>query len=245
MMSTKSVLTFALVTGTLLVAAATVAQPQSRARVGDLVEFVSGLGATLAEVVVGPDASGYVVIQVPTGKQIPVSSQKLRLIQRAGTPNVPVALGQPASWVDGHVRENGTVVKVNGNWCQVKTASATTVGWVECKVLRTGTQTAERAKASPASSAVPTAAAAKGPALNLQGSWENADGTVKLEVQAAGKCFISMGPMTEKCTYRQAGGGVTVTVDGENMALAANDDGSLSSVGDASAMMPIRLKKKK
>jgi hypothetical protein len=35
-----------------------------------------------------------------------------------------------------------------------------------------------------------------------------------------------------------------VSFDGEDMAFAANDDGSLSSVGDGSAGMSIRLKKK-
>ena len=38
------------------------------ARVGDLVELVTGLGPTLAEVIVAPDASGYVTIQLPTGR---------------------------------------------------------------------------------------------------------------------------------------------------------------------------------
>jgi hypothetical protein len=69
---------------------------------------------------------------------------------------------------------------------------------------------------------------------------ENADGTVKLEAQAGNKCFIFFGPITGACTYQQSANGATVMFDGEELALVANDDGSLSSVGD----MPIRLKRK-
>jgi hypothetical protein len=176
---------------------------------------------------------------LPTGKQVPVNTQKLRLVQSAGTPNAPIAVGEPVRWVDGHVAEEGSVVKVNGNWCQVKTASATTVGWVECKALRTAGQAAERAKPAPA-----TATAKKGPPIKLQGNWENADGTVKLEAQAGNKCFISFGPMTGPCSYKQTANGVTVVFDEEELMLVANDDGSLSSVSDPNAMMPIRLKRK-
>lgn len=213
-----------------------------RANVGDLVEYVSGLGPTLAEVVAEPDASGYVMILLPTGKQVPVNTQKLRLVQKAGTPNAAIDAGAAVSWVEGNVKENGSVVKVNGNWCQVKTPSATTVGWVECKALRTAgaTTAAKPEKPAPAASA----AAGKTAAVNLQGNWENADGMVKLEFQPASKCYISMGPMTGPCTYKQNAKGVTVSFDGEDLALMANDDGSLSSASDAEAMMPIRLKKK-
>lgn len=210
------------------------------ARVGDLVEYTSGLGPTLAEVVVGPDASGYVVIALPTGKQVPVNTQKLRLIQNAGTPNAPMPAGE-VSWVDGNVAEKGSVVKVNGNWCQVKTPSATTVGWVECKALRTAAQAATPANAD---KPVANAAATKNAAVpKLQGNWENADGTVKLEFQAGSKCYISFGPMTGPCTYKPTPSGVTVTFDGDDMILAANDDGSLSST-NPDAIMPIRLKRK-
>ena len=38
--------------------------------------------------------------------------------------------------------------------------------------------------------------------------------------------------------------GVTVTLDGEDMPFVANEDGSLSSKGDADAMMAVRLKRK-
>ncbi len=206
--------------------------------VGDLVEIVTGLGPTLAEIVVGPDASSYVVIQLPTGKQIPVNTQKLRLVQKAGTPNASIAVGAAVSWVDAHVVEKGSVVKVNGNWCQVKTPSATTIGWVECKDLRTGSQNTAPAKAEKPAPAASSAAA--NASIKLPGNWENADGTVKLEFQAAGKCYISFGPMTGPCTYKPSAQGVNVTFEGVDLALSANDDGSLSSVGD----MPMRLKKK-
>jgi hypothetical protein len=230
----------ALVFGVTFTAVAPEAVSQNRAKVGDLVEYTSGLGPTLAEILVGPDASGYVVILLPTGKEVPVNTQKLRLVQSAGTPNAPIAVGEPVGWVDGGVAEKGSVVKVNGNWCQVKTASATTIGWIECKALRTAAQAAAPATPAPATSA----GAAKGAAVKLQGNWENADGTVKLEAQAGNKCFISFGPITGACTYKQSADGVTVTFEGEELVLVANDDGSLSSAGDPTAMMPIRLKRK-
>ncbi len=226
-----------LVLGVTLTAVAPDAMSQSRAKVGDLVEYGSGLGPTLAEIVVGPDPSGYVVVLLPTGKQVPVNTQKLRLVQSAGTPNAPIAVGEPVGWVDGHVAEKGSVVKVNGNWCQVRTASGTTIGWVECKALRTAAQAAASAKPAPAT-------APKGPPIKLQGNWENADGSVKLEAQAGNKCFISLGPMTGPCTYKQTANGVTVVFDEEELVLVANDDGSLSSVSDPDAMMAIRLKRK-
>jgi hypothetical protein len=226
-----------LVLAVTLTAVAPDAMSQSRAKVGDLVEYVSGLGPTLAEIIVEPDPSGYVVVLLPTGKQVPVNTQKLRLVQSAGTPNAPIAVGEPVGWVDGHVAEKGSVVKVNGNWCQVRTASATTVGWVECKALRTAAQAAAPAKPAPAT-------APKGPPIKLQGNWENADGSVKLEAQAGNKCFISFGPLTGPCTYKQTANGVTVVFEEEELALVANDDGSLSNASDPDAVMPIRLKRK-
>ena len=240
----KNALINSIITATMGLTLITVA-PQARsqtAQVGDLVEVVSGLGPTLAEIVVGPDASGYVVIRIPTGKEIPVNTQKLRLVQKAGTPNASMPVGAAVSWIDADIVERGSVVKVNGNWCQVKTPSATTIGWVECKALRTGTQSPAPANAGKPAPAASSATAK--PDIKLPGNWENADGTVKLEFQAASKCYISFGPMTGPCTYKQSAQGVTVTFDGEDLALATNDDGSLSSIGDPSATMQIRLKKK-
>jgi hypothetical protein len=209
-----------------------------RANVGDLVEYT--LGPALAEIVAEPDASGYVLIQLPTGKRVPVNTQKLRLVQKAGTPNAAIDAGAAVSWVESNVKENGSVVKVNGNWCQVKTPSATTIGWVECKALRVAgaAAPAKSDKPAPAANAAGGAAAS----LKLPGNWENADGSVKLEFQAANKCYISWGWMTSPCTYNQNAQGVAVNFNGENLALTANDDGSLGGAEDA--MMPIRLKKK-
>ena len=206
----------------------------NRPKVGDLVEFVSGLGPTLAEIMEEPDPSGYVVIQLPTGKKMPVNANKLRLVQRAGTPNAAIAVGTPVSWESGHLKEKGQVTKVNGNWCQVSADSATTVGWVPCSDLRTG------AKSAGAAPPAKDPARGKSTPVKLPGKWHNADGTFKLVFQSGGKCFISMGPMTSKCTYRQTGGDVTVTFEGEDLALTGNDDGSLSS-SDPDATIPLRF----
>jgi hypothetical protein len=144
-------------------------------------------------------------------------------------------------WVDGGYKQKGSVVKVNGTWCQVKTPDATTIGWVECKVLRTAAQAAAPAKPAPdAKASAPKSAVPK-----LQGNWENADGTVKWEPQAGGKCFMSLGPMSGACTYKPTANGVVIMIDGDELALEANDDGSLSSVSEANSMMAMRLKRKK
>jgi hypothetical protein len=230
----------ALVVGMTHAVLAPSAAAQNQAKVGDLVEIVTGLGPTLAEVVTPPDPSGYVVIRVPTGKEMPVNTQKLRLVQRAGTPDVKMPVGEPVSWVDGGVREQGSVVKVNGKWCQVKTVNATTIGWVECSELRTSGSASRSSSSSSKAAAAPAGA----PLPKLLGNWENADGTVKLEFQSAGKCFISFGPATGPCTYTPAKTGVTVTFEGEQLPLAANSDGSLSSAGAAATEMPIRLKRR-
>lgn len=209
---------------------------------GDLVEFTTGMGPMLGEIINGPDASNYYGVLVPSKGEKPINVAKLRLIQSAGAPNAAIAVGTAVSWSDGGVTEKGNVVKVNGNWCQVKTPSATTIGWVECKSLRVAGQANAPATQKKPESA--NGAAAQPIAIQLQGNWENADGTVKLEFQKANKCYISFGPMTGPCTYKQNPSGVDVNFDGEALQLAANDDGSLSSVSDPDAMMPIRLKKK-
>ncbi len=209
--------------------------------VGDLVEIVTGMGPTLAELLVLPDAAGYVTIVLPTGKQIPVNMSKLRLIQAAGAPNAAIASGESVRWKNGGVTENGNLVKVNGQWCQVKTVSSTTIGWVECKALTLASK-ANSGATKPA--AEQAARPAKPHSIKLQGNWENADGTVKLELQVGKKCYVSLGPMTGECVYAKTPEGVTVTFDGEEMIFIANEDGTLSSKGDADAMMSIRLKRK-
>lgn len=208
--------------------------------VGDLVEVVTGLGPTLAELQALPDAAGYVVIQLPTGKQMPVNISKLRLIQAAGAPNFAIAGGEAVRWKDGGVTESGSVVKVNGQWCQVKNANSTTIGWVECKALIQ----ASKANAEAAKPATEPARPSKPHGIKLQGNWENADGMVKVEFQAGKKCYLSFGPMTGECVYAKTPEGVAITFDGEDMIFIANEDGTLSSKGGADAMMPIRLKRK-
>jgi hypothetical protein len=240
MAATRRMLFSVLVAGATLAVLAPDAVAQGQARVGDLVEIVTGLGPTLAEIVTGPDPSGYVVIQVPTGKQMPVNTQKLRLVQPAGTPNASMPVGESVSWVDGDYREKGSVVKVNGKWCQVKTVNATTVGWVECADLRRPGAPAKSSSAASTSASAP----GKAPLPKLVGNWENADGSVKLEFQSAGKCYISFGPMTGPCSYTPAATGVTVMFEGEPLRLAANADGSLSSVNDGDGLMSIRLKRR-
>ncbi|MSQ58188.1 MAG: hypothetical protein EXR36_00650 [Betaproteobacteria bacterium] len=153
------------------------ASQTNRASVGDLVELTTGMGPTLAEVIAEPDAPGYVLLLIPSGKQVPVNTQKLRLVQKAGTPNAPIKIGEPVSWVDGNFKESGNVVKVNGNWRQVKTPSATTIGWIECNALLGAAQPARKKDKSVSASNAPSE---KPPAVKLQGNWENAYGTVKL-----------------------------------------------------------------
>jgi hypothetical protein len=80
---------------------------------------------------------------------------------------------------------------------------------------------------------------------SLQGEWESADGSFKLEFQGQGKCYISGGPMTSECTYTQNGKQTIVKIpdDDEPLVLTANADGSLSNPKDA--FIPMRFKKKK
>ena len=120
------------------------------------------------------------------------------------------------------------------SWC-----ARPAVGGSAGRRLQTFTGAAKAS--SPASS---SAGAGTAPLPKLLGNWENADGSVKLEFQSAGKCYISFGPMTGSCSYAPAATGVTVTFDGEPLRLLANPDGSLSSAGDGDAMMSIRLKRR-
>ena len=229
---------FHLVIGLTLTAMVSLAAAQNnKPSVGDLVEIVTGMGPTLAEVVEGPDPSNYILLRIPTGKQIPVNVSKVRLVQKAGTPNAAINAGEAVAWVDANVRQNGNVVKVNGNWCQVKSPTATTIGWVECNSLRTAAQAAK-----PADKPATATGSGKAIAIKLPGNWENADGMMKVEFQSGDKCYFSISSMTSACTYKQTAGGVTVTMDGDDMVFSANDDGSLSNAPNAD--MPVRLKKK-
>ena len=222
---------------TLTAVVSLVAAQNNKLGVGDLVEFVTGMGPTLGEVVEGPDPSNYILLRIPTGKQLPVNAGKVRLVQKAGTPNAAINAGEEVSWVDANVREKGNVVKVNGNWCQVKTPTATTIGWIECKSLRTAAQAAK-----PADKPAAGTGSQKAVAIKLPGNWENSDGMMKVEFQSGNKCYFSISSLTSPCTYKQSASGVTVTMDDVDMVFTANDDGSLSNAPNAD--MPVRLKKK-
>jgi hypothetical protein len=79
------------IVGVVLMSVCTFAWPQcNRPGVGDLVEYVSGLGPTLGEIIVAPDASDYVMLLIPNGEKIPVNAAKLRLVQTAGAPNASI-----------------------------------------------------------------------------------------------------------------------------------------------------------
>ena len=76
----------------------------SRIAVGDLVEFTTGMGPMLGEVINGPDPSNYYGILVPSRGEKPINGAKLRLIERAGAPN---ASFKPGDAVD--FRGNGNL----------------------------------------------------------------------------------------------------------------------------------------
>jgi hypothetical protein len=231
--------------GVALLSACLIALAQTgRFNKGDLVEYTSAFGPTLGEVITGPDPSNYYLLAIPGQEDFAIRADKLRLVQRAGTPDAAMNVGEAVSWTEANVAEKGSVVKVRGAWCQVKSASATTFGWVECKALRTAKQNAQ-----PPSAAKPpandNAAPADGGAAtaNLDGDYENADGSMKLELQGKGKCYISLGPMTGDCTYKQSGKKVVVRFEDEDMVLTANNDGSLTNAPEGG--MPVRFKKRK
>ncbi len=205
--------------------------------VGDLVEFTTGMGPMLGEVLNGPDPSNYYGILVPPKSEKPINGAKLRLIQRAGTPNAAIAAGAAVSWSEGGVTEKGNVVKVNGNWCQVRTPSATTIGWVECKSLRVVGQA--NAPAAPAETALPKATAAAAAAIS--GTYQNAEGNTSIEFLPAGKAHLSLHGMGGPATYKVAGNKLTLTLDDVPMEFTINQDNSLTGPDGYFS----RLKKKK
>jgi hypothetical protein len=224
--------------GALLVSVALFAHAQTgRFNKGDLVEYTSAFGPTMGEVITGPDPSNYYLLAIPG------HAEKMRLVQRAGTPDAAMAVGESVSWTDANIAEKGSVVKVRGAWCQVKSASATTFGWVECKALRTAKQNAKPPSAAAGKEDTAAGDAAGTTTANLDGDYENADGSMKLELQGKGKCYISLGPMTGDCTYKQNGKKVVVRFEDEDMVLTANNDGSLTNAPEGG--MPMRFKKRK
>ena len=208
--------------------------------VGDLVEFTTGLGPMFGEVLNGPDQSNYYGILVPSKGEKPINGAKLRLIQRAGAPNAAIATGAAVSWSDGGYIEKGNVVKVNGNWCQVKTPSETTIGWVECKSLRVaGQANAPAAPAETAPSAPPAATAAAAAAIS--GTYQNAEGNATIEFLPAGKAHFSIHGAGGPVTYKVAGNKLTLMLDDVPMEFTINPDNSLTGPDGYLS----RLKKKK
>ena len=197
--------------------------------VGDLVEFTTGMGPMLGEVLNGPDPSNYYGILIPSRGEKPINGAKLRLIQRAGGANAAIATGAAVSWSEGGFREKGNVVKVNGNWCQVKTPSATTIGWVECKSLRVAGQAnapAAAAETATATSAPPEATAAAAAAIS--GTYQNAEGNTSIEFLPAGKAHFSIHGAGGPVTYKVAGNKLTLMLDDVPMEFTINPDNSLT-----------------
>jgi len=66
---------------------------------------------------------------------------------------------------------------------------------------------------------------------------------VQIEFKSDGKAFMSMGPMTNTCSYTESGKNVTLTCGpGETIAFTVDDDGALN--GPPGGMVS-RLTKKK
>lgn len=216
-----------------------------RGGAGDLVEFTTGMGPMLGEVINGPDPSNYYMVLVPGKGEVPMNGAKLRLIQSAGTPNAPFKPGDEVG-----IRENGTVtrgnvVKVNWKWCQVKAHLLD--GWVECSELRTAKNRAGAKDAAAAPSDAPTApssdTAKKAGPSPLLGTYENADGKTVLEFLAEGKAYFSFHGVTNDCSHSGNAKKVTVTCDGVDTAFVftVNSDGSLAGPPDS---FVTRMKKK-
>ena len=230
---------------TSFVSAAEPKKAGDRGSVGDLVEFTTGMGPMLGEVINGPDPSNYYMILVPGQGELPMNGSKLRLIQRAGTPNAAFKPGDEVGIREGNTVTRGNVVRVNGKWCQVKAQLLD--GWVECSELRTAKKNtgAKDAAAAPSDApAAPSSEAAKkaGPSP-LVGTYENADGKTVLEFLAEGKAYLSFHGVTNDCSHSGNVKKVTVTCDGVDTAFVftVNSDGSLAGPPDS---FITRMKKK-
>lgn len=216
--------------------------PNGPIAVGDLAEYVSGLGPIIGEVVSGPDPWGYYVLSVPASGDAPIKADKLQLIQRAGTPN---AAFSPGDVVD--VRTNlgptrASVVKVNGGWCRLQAPAM--VGWAECKELRVVRRAdgSEVPAAQPAPA--PTAAPAKsatGGSSPLIGTYANADSSVQIEFKPKGTAFFSLQGLTQECTHKGTAQAIVLTCFDEDMQFTVDDDGALRGPPDS---FVARLKKK-
>lgn len=225
--------------------------PGGRIAVGDLAEYVSGLGPMLGEVLSGPDASSYYLLLVPSAGEVPIHATKLRLVQRGGAPKAPF---NPRDIVDVRTDSNmvqrASVVKVNRGWCQVQAPSV--VGWAECKGLRVvqragngqaAAQTRPEEGAQPPSAPPAPVSGKPGKATGstLRGTYQNANGEAVIEFLSEGKAFFSFHGVTGACTHKQNGKDVILTCDDEDMVFTVNDDGSLAGPPDSFVS---RMKKK-
>lgn len=216
--------------------------------VGDLAEYTSGFGPTVGEVVDGPDPSGYYVLNVPGSGPVPINGNKLRLVQRSGTPNAPNKAGDIVDLKSGNDPvQRARVVKVNGHFCQIEAPAL--VGWAECKGLRVvqradGSKVPvpaeDKVKAAAAASAEKPSGAASAPS-SLRGTYQNADGGVTIEFLPAGKAFFSFGGASLECTHRQSGKKLTLTCADDDTLFTVNDDGTLAGPPDS---FVTRMKKK-
>lgn len=208
--------------------------------VGDLVEFTTGMGPMLGEVLNGPDQSNYYGILVPSRGEKPINGSKLRLIQRAGAPNASFKPGDAVEFRgDGNSVYRGSVAKVKGAWCQVEAPGV--LGWVECKGLRTGKNDSNTTPVAPAETAVPKATAAAAAAIS--GTYQNAEGNTSIEFLPAGKAHLSLHGLGGPATYKVAGNKLTLMVgDDAEIEFTINPDNSLTGPPDGYLS---RLKKKK
>ena len=211
--------------------------------VGDLVEFTTGMGPMLGEVLNGPDPSNYYGILVPSRGEKPINGAKLRLIQRADAPNESFKPGDAVEFRgNGNSVYRGSVVKVKGAWCQVQAPGV--LGWVECKGLRTGKNGATTTPAAPAESPAPAAPkATAAAAAAISGTYQNAEGNASIEFLPAGKAHLSIHGLGSPATYKVVGNKLTLMLDDEaTTEFTINPDNSLTGPPDGYLS---RLKKKK
>jgi hypothetical protein len=67
-------------------------------------------------------------------------------------------------------------------------------------------------------------------------------GVVQIEFKSGGKAYMSMGPMTNTCSYTESGKKVTLSCEGNALEFTVDDDGALN--GPPGGMVS-RLTKKK
>ena len=211
--------------------------------VGDLVEFTTGMGPMLGEVLNGPDPSNYYGILIPSRGEKPINGAKLRLIQRADAPNDSFKPGDAVKFRgDGNSIYSGNVVKVKGAWCQVEAPGV--LGWVECKGLRTaknGATSTPAASEESTASAAPKATAAAAAAIS--GTYQNAEGNTSIEFLPAGKAHLSLQGLGGPATNKVAGNKLTLMVgDDAAIEFTINPDNSLTGPPDGYLS---RMKKKK